>query len=175
MWAPVYGNHGVRDHPDDVPDASYRRTRDLLLRNISLQHASDRLRLESSLAGERMLATVGQDIHDGPVQLLTLLILRMGGRPNLESQHANVVLAQQALEELRAVSSGLALPELATAGLDEALETAVARHENLTGTRVIRAIATFHPAYLLRSPSYKRLAWQDLRAIAKALAEVPAS
>jgi uracil-DNA glycosylase family 4 len=38
-----------------------------------------------------------------------------------------------------------------------------------TGTRKIRAMATFHPAYLLRSPSYKRLAWQDLRAIAKAL------
>jgi len=39
-----------------------------------------------------------------------------------------------------------------------------------TGTRVIRALPTFHPAYLLRSPAYKRLAWQDLRAIAKALA-----
>jgi uracil-DNA glycosylase family 4 len=39
-----------------------------------------------------------------------------------------------------------------------------------TGTRTIRALATFHPAYLLRSPSYKRMAWQDLRAIAKALA-----
>jgi uracil-DNA glycosylase len=38
-----------------------------------------------------------------------------------------------------------------------------------TGTRTIRAIATFHPAYLLRSPSYKRMAWLDLRAIAKAL------
>jgi len=38
-----------------------------------------------------------------------------------------------------------------------------------TGTRVIRAIATFHPAYLLRSPSYKRMSWQDLRAISKAL------
>jgi DNA polymerase len=38
-----------------------------------------------------------------------------------------------------------------------------------TGTRAIRAIATFHPAYLLRSPSYKRLSWQDLRAIAKVL------
>jgi DNA polymerase len=38
-----------------------------------------------------------------------------------------------------------------------------------TGTRVIRALATFHPAYLLRSPSYKRLAWQDLRSIAKVL------
>jgi uracil-DNA glycosylase len=39
-----------------------------------------------------------------------------------------------------------------------------------TGTRSIRAIATFHPAYLLRSPAYKRMSWQDLRAIAKALA-----
>jgi uracil-DNA glycosylase len=39
-----------------------------------------------------------------------------------------------------------------------------------TGSRAIRAIATFHPAYLLRSPSYKRMSWQDLRAIAKALA-----
>ena len=38
-----------------------------------------------------------------------------------------------------------------------------------TGTRPIRALATFHPAYLLRSPSYKRMAWQDLRSIAKAL------
>jgi uracil-DNA glycosylase len=39
-----------------------------------------------------------------------------------------------------------------------------------TGSRAIRALPTFHPAYLLRSPSYKRMAWQDLRAIAKALA-----
>ncbi|WP_213737933.1 uracil-DNA glycosylase [Bradyrhizobium sp. dw_411] len=42
-----------------------------------------------------------------------------------------------------------------------------------TGTRVIKAIATFHPAYLLRSPSYKRMSWQDLRAIAKALEQAP--
>jgi len=39
-----------------------------------------------------------------------------------------------------------------------------------TGTRAIRALPTFHPAYLLRSPAYKRFSWQDLRAIAKALA-----
>ena len=42
-------------------------------------------------------------------------------------------------------------------------------HNYDTGTRTIRAIATFHPAYLLRSPSYKRMSWLDLRAIAKAL------
>jgi uracil-DNA glycosylase len=39
-----------------------------------------------------------------------------------------------------------------------------------TGTRMIRALPTFHPAYLLRSPAYKRFSWQDLRAIAKLLA-----
>lgn len=38
-----------------------------------------------------------------------------------------------------------------------------------TGKRKIRAMATFHPAYLLRQPIYKRLAWQDFRAVKKAL------
>ncbi|MGP9813433.1 uracil-DNA glycosylase [Rhodopseudomonas sp. NSM] len=41
-----------------------------------------------------------------------------------------------------------------------------------TGTRMIRALPTLHPAYLLRQPTYKRLAWQDLRAIATALAAI---
>ena len=44
-----------------------------------------------------------------------------------------------------------------------------------TGARTIRAIATFHPAYLLRSPSYKRMTWLDLRAIAKELEKVSSS
>lgn len=32
VWAPVYGNHGARTHPHDIPDASYRRTRNLIQR-----------------------------------------------------------------------------------------------------------------------------------------------
>jgi DNA polymerase len=40
-----------------------------------------------------------------------------------------------------------------------------------TGSRRIRAIATLHPAYLLRQPLQKRLAWRDLRALKAALAE----
>ncbi|WP_192738615.1 uracil-DNA glycosylase [Bradyrhizobium sp. OAE829] len=44
-----------------------------------------------------------------------------------------------------------------------------------TGTRTIRAMATFHPAYLLRSPPYKRMSWLDLRAIAKELEKVSAT
>lgn len=40
-----------------------------------------------------------------------------------------------------------------------------------TGTREIRATATLHPAYLLRQPLQKRLAWRDFLSIKKALAD----
>jgi len=38
-----------------------------------------------------------------------------------------------------------------------------------TGMREIRAMPTFHPAFLLRSPLQKRFAWRDFLAIKKAL------
>jgi uracil-DNA glycosylase len=38
-----------------------------------------------------------------------------------------------------------------------------------TGRREIRAFATLHPAYLLRQPLQKRLAWRDFRALKRAL------
>jgi uracil-DNA glycosylase len=38
-----------------------------------------------------------------------------------------------------------------------------------TGSREIRAMPTFHPAYLLRQPLQKRLAWRDFLALRKAL------
>jgi uracil-DNA glycosylase len=37
------------------------------------------------------------------------------------------------------------------------------------GDRTIRALATLHPAYLLRQPQQKRLAWRDLLALKAAL------
>lgn len=40
-----------------------------------------------------------------------------------------------------------------------------------TGTRVIKALATFHPAYLLRSPGEKKFVWRDMLTLKKALGE----
>jgi uracil-DNA glycosylase family 4 len=37
----------------------------------------------------------------------------------------------------------------------------------LAGNKEIRALAMLHPAYLLRQPAQKKLAWQDLRTLAK--------
>jgi uracil-DNA glycosylase family 4 len=44
-------------------------------------------------------------------------------------------------------------------------------HAYDTGRRQIRALPMLHPAYLLRQPLQKRLAWRDLRALRKALEE----
>jgi len=42
-----------------------------------------------------------------------------------------------------------------------------------TGRRTIRAMATLHPAYLLRQPLQKRLAWRDFLALKAALDATP--
>jgi uracil-DNA glycosylase len=57
-------------------------------------------------------------------------------------------------------------------GIKDGIRKARGRwHTYRTGTRDIRALATFHPAYLLRSPLEKRLAWRDFLAIKAALAQ----
>ena len=43
--------------------------------------------------------------------------------------------------------------------------------ELISGGRTIRAMPSLHPAYLLRTPAAKRLAWRDLLAVKAALAE----
>jgi DNA polymerase len=40
-----------------------------------------------------------------------------------------------------------------------------------TGTRTIRALVTFHPAYLLRSPLEKRHSWRDMLSLKNALSD----
>jgi uracil-DNA glycosylase family 4 len=56
-------------------------------------------------------------------------------------------------------------------GIKEGITKARGRwYDYDTGKRKIRAMPTFHPAFLLRTPLQKRLAWRDFLAIKKALA-----
>lgn len=125
-----------------------QKSRQLMRENSHLNAASDRLRLEASLANERVLAQVGSDIHDGPVQLLTLLILGLtrSGEDKGDNRMDAMALATAAMEDLRGISAGLELPELANVGLEEAVLLAVVRHESLTGTRVRRNVSTLGEA-----------------------------
>jgi uracil-DNA glycosylase len=57
-------------------------------------------------------------------------------------------------------------------GINDAISRARGRWVPFnTGTREIRAMPTFHPAFLLRSPLQKRFAWRDFLAVKKALSE----
>jgi alkanesulfonate monooxygenase len=49
VWAPVYGNWGARSHPEDLPDASYARTRDLL-------RLAEQVGFESTLLAEHIVS-----------------------------------------------------------------------------------------------------------------------
>jgi len=120
-------------------------SRSLSDRISDLHLASERLRIEAIEANEQLLARVGSDIHDGPLQLLTLIILQLG-RPSDKAElrpeglRAAVNLASNAMTELRNISSGLVLPELASLSLAETILLAIERHEGATGTKVLREI-----------------------------------
>ena len=55
-------------------------------------------------------------------------------------------------------------------GIKEGIKATRGRFRDYdTGRREIKAMATFHPAYLLRSPLEKKFAWRDMLALKKAL------
>jgi len=116
--------------------------------NHGLRLEAERSRLDANEANEELLARIGMDIHDGPIQLLTLVRLR------LDEAAANLTDTEQAAEdvqsdlgeigeklstiidELRDLSVGLVLPELSELSLRHTIELAIERHEQLTGTVV---------------------------------------
>jgi signal transduction histidine kinase len=123
-------------------------SRQLAEENRALHAASERLRVSANSANESLLAQVGTDIHDGPLQLLTLAILRLtqqkvAAKENAREAanlHGTIQLTTDAMDELRTISTGLVLPELAPLNLEETLLLAIERHEQATGTVVAREL-----------------------------------
>lgn len=116
-------------------------SRRLTEENRTLRVASEDLRQNANFANEALLAQVGSDIHDGPIQLLTLSILRLSRpKPDAANVAASARLVEEAMEELRNISNGLVLPELTALSLAQTLERAISRHENLTGVEVTREL-----------------------------------
>ena len=135
----------------------------LALQNDQLRREADDARLEVIQSSEQLLSSIGQDLHDGPVQMLSILMLKLSewsatkgpaftGPPSSRVNGA-AEIAASALSELRDISTGLVLPQLEGMTAKETLLLAVRRHENLTGTRVECAIGdlAFYPAASLRT------------------------
>ena len=115
--------------------------------NRILRKTADQARMDASKSNETLLNRIGSDLHDGPVQLLSLLIFGwvagLSARNKSPSHQPRkrlnlnpARLAGQVLTELRELSTGLVLPEIENLSLEAALRVAVERHEYATGSAV---------------------------------------
>jgi signal transduction histidine kinase len=111
---------------------------------------------ESAALSDKFLRRIGADLHDGPAQLLSLAVLRLhelvpasnrasrkAKKEAVEALAAIQSAAQDALAEIRNISSGVSLPELERLNTAEILQLAISKHEYRTKTQVqthIRAL-----------------------------------
>lgn len=130
----------------------------LLKQNEVLNERVRRATNRATEINERFLRRVSAELHDGPAQALGFALLRLDsvkqyidgcryadeveGCPyagkmsdghNVDSIRASL---NEALQEIRNLSSGLALPELGELTLNQCLQRVVRSHERRTGTRV---------------------------------------
>jgi signal transduction histidine kinase len=111
-----------------------------------LHLASEQLRLDAIDANEQLLARVGADIHDGPLQLMTLAILQLtraetdNSSPDGAALKSTIALTTQSVTDLRNISAGLVLPELEGLTLEQTVSLAIKRHEGATGSVVASEI-----------------------------------
>jgi signal transduction histidine kinase len=102
---------------------------------------------------EQALRRISADLHDGPGQTLALALLRLESlqRPCEDAScdlHNNPDFSvvqgavKDALSEVRAISAGLRLPELAPLTVGDVAERAISNHERRSGTDVDRRLGS---------------------------------
>jgi signal transduction histidine kinase len=119
---------------------------ELLKQNERLRYSLQKVSESAAETNERILQKIGADLHDGPAQLLSFVLLRLDtlervvdpsaqrkGLDNLDRVRSAIT---DTLREVRGISSGLSLPELDHTTLHSAVKLAIQRHEEVTGTKV---------------------------------------
>lgn len=119
----------------------------LARQNEVLRLVAEETRINAFKTNEDFLSQIGSDLHDGPIQLLSLIILRLkdvarsgsdeGAGDDLGDQMKTRELAEQTIRDLRNLAFGLAVPELDVLTVTETLLLAVQRHESQTDAAVM--------------------------------------
>ncbi|MFQ5803835.1 MAG: sensor histidine kinase [Candidatus Methylomirabilales bacterium] len=124
----------------------------LLAQNEELHERVRRAATRTAALNERFLRRVSAELHDGPAQVLGLVLLRLDsviahcaawslGRPEVPQVNKDLDMIQRsmrhALHEIRVLSTGLVLPELDNLTVPETLARVVRVHERRTETQVM--------------------------------------
>lgn len=127
----------------------------LLAQNESLRRDLVDARARGVATNERVMRRIGADLHDGPAQLIGLTLLRFidldpensGIKPADRKKGFSLLrgVLEDSLTEIRAISYGIAPPELDGVILEKAIELAARIHEKRTGTHVDCRIGNLGP------------------------------
>jgi DNA polymerase len=123
---------------------------------------------------DKMLAAIG--LGEADVHITNIVYWRPPGNRTPTPQEAQVCrpFLERQVElvapDIVLLLGGAAAKELL--GVTDGIMRLRGKWREVTlGQRKVRALATLHPAYLLRTPAAKRLAWRDLLAVKAALAK----
>lgn len=111
----------------------------LLARNDELSERVRRAAANATELNERFLRRISGDLHDGPIQELSLVLLHIDQlvAPNGGESASNIQKTlERALQEIRDISRGFGLPQIEKLTLPEILTRVTASHERRTATRV---------------------------------------
>ena len=142
------GSRTIREQRASLNDRIAELSR-LLGENDTLRQRANQANSHVVELNERCLRRIGADLHDGPVQLLGMAVLRLdalsdvvagAGQAIVDEASEDISVMREALfdtlNEIRNLSSGLALPEIEKLSLAGTLEMVARRHERRTGTQV---------------------------------------
>lgn len=128
-------------------------------RNTALRGQAEQAIQRVAKINENFLRQTSAELHDGPAQFLGLALLRLDsiypvtdktGIRVPENQVENLdtirVALEDAMSEIRNLSTGLLLPELDKLSLRETLQTVIDNHEKRTGSVVRSRFQNLSPA-----------------------------
>ncbi len=149
-WFVRYASDTIRRQQSELGNQVIQ-LKALLAQNEQLHERIRRAARRTTTLNERFLRRISAELHDGPAQDLGLALLRLdhlspydGARQNtittgsVNSADFQIVQSslRHALQEIRAISTGMGLPELENVSLTETIVRAVRAHERRTGTQV---------------------------------------
>ncbi len=121
--------------------AQVDRLTELLAQNEALHQRVSRASAHATELNERFLRRISAELHDGPAQDLGLALLRIdqvsAHNPACVDDLAEVEASMRhALQEVRAISGGLGVPQLETLTLADTLARAIKAHQRRAATPV---------------------------------------
>ncbi len=134
--------------------AQVNRLRELLRTNAELDERVRRAAAQTTALNERFLRRISAELHDGPAQDLGLALLKLDNviarceahakqdnTREFAQDEADLNVVQQslnhALQEIRAISAGMGVPQLNHLTLNEIVARVIRTHERRTNTHVI--------------------------------------